>query len=160
MPEQRLWKKVSQWGQPDPSLGQVLVRHVTRPEVWTHRVGEHIPEDKEWVELDIPIGTSPPPVDEKLDEEAFALFDATQDSQGYRVLGFEGMSEVGKYTWRKVAKKARELHAPQWRPMSELEDDHQEKVLIRRSNNTVVILANTFRRNDFPYRAGWMELPS
>jgi hypothetical protein len=172
----RMWKKVSDWGQPDPALGRVLVRHVTRPEVWIHYIdpdvhntvpygyGEPIPEDKEWVELDIPIGTSPPPpVDEKLDEEAWALFCATDPGSARKLVAdWEYVSQDGKDQWRKVARKARELHAPQWRPMSELEDGHERAVVVRKAGGGPPrVLRCTYRGNDAYFgQIGWMELPS
>lgn len=67
-----------------------------------------------WCEVDLPPfdAVAPPPVDEKLDQEANALRNARRGEE--LMFSWEEISEVARISWRRVALAAREIYQYQW----------------------------------------------
>lgn len=161
---EKLWKRVGDY--PPPEGVPLLIRHpMTGPSVRYSNVYmlpdaknnlAHLDSNAQWCEVDTPTEVAPPPVDE-LDAEADTLRKAYYPGQYLRTWGEIPSGE--RENWRKVARQARELHTNPWRPMSELEDNHQRRVLIKRKKGAVVILGGTARSSDAAYsRESWKEI--
>jgi len=149
------WKRVGDY---PPSNGQHILLKDGERTVWlagSTSWFDLLDPNLLWYEVEVPTEVAPPPVDEKLDAEAQALFAA---AAGISIV-WDVTMEASKDYWRRVALKARELHPDPWRPMSELEDGHASRVLIKRTDGSVSVLSHTRRDRDAAWhRVGWMEL--
>lgn len=157
------WKRVGDY--PPPVGERILVRHIMSGGVVSEayiflgsKDGPPLSKLAQWCELDFPTEVADPPIDEQLEAEAKALRDAWKVG-GSVYIEWEHIADYAKTSWRDVALQARELHANPWRPMSELEDRHERRVMVKRENGTVMVMKNTSRASDSVYRRKfWKEI--